>query len=171
MINLFKNKHIDKSGNDEFLSKVASLLIHAAKIDEIYTDDEKEIIKNNYKLTNLIHPTNEIPKCFKIGHGNIIFGYVHISFDVEIKNFSIVSNYCDLGHNLMVNNYFTAMPGVIVGGNCEIRENTLIGSGVKIHQNLKIGKNCKIGMGTLVTSNIKSNTATVDHPRKIVKEI
>lgn len=132
---------------------------------------EKEIIKNNYKLTNLIHPTNEIPKCFKIGHGNIIFGYVHISFDVEIKNFSIVSNYCDLGHNLMVNNYFTAMPGVIVGGNCEIRENTLIGSGVKIHQNLKIGKNCKIGMGTLVTSNIKSNTATVDHPRKIVKEI
>tara|TARA_B100001175_G_C19011288_1_gene403596 strand:- start:110 stop:538 length:429 start_codon:yes stop_codon:yes gene_type:complete len=45
MINLFKNKQLDKSNNDEFLTKVASLLIHAAKIDEIYTDDEKEIIK------------------------------------------------------------------------------------------------------------------------------
>ena len=45
MINLFKNKEKDKINNNDFLSKVASLLIHAAKIDEVYTDDEKEIIK------------------------------------------------------------------------------------------------------------------------------
>ena len=31
--------------NDELLSKTTSLLIHAAKIDESYTDKEKEIIK------------------------------------------------------------------------------------------------------------------------------
>ena len=31
--------------NGEFLTKVASLLIHAAKIDENYTDNEKKIIK------------------------------------------------------------------------------------------------------------------------------
>ena len=31
--------------NKEFLTKVASLLIHAAKIDENYTDKEKKIIK------------------------------------------------------------------------------------------------------------------------------
>ena len=31
--------------NEEFLTKVASLLIHAAKIDENYTDKEKKIIK------------------------------------------------------------------------------------------------------------------------------
>jgi|TARA_B110000263_G_C15087793_1_gene409375 uncharacterized tellurite resistance protein B-like protein len=46
MINLFKNKEKDKINNNDFLSKVASLLIHAAKIDEVYTDDEKEIIKS-----------------------------------------------------------------------------------------------------------------------------
>ena len=31
--------------NEEYLTKVASLLIHAAKIDENYTDNEKKIIK------------------------------------------------------------------------------------------------------------------------------
>ena len=31
--------------NEEFLTKVSSLLIHAAKIDENYTDKEKKIIK------------------------------------------------------------------------------------------------------------------------------
>jgi len=45
MINLFKNKEKDKINSSDFLSKIASLLIHAAKIDEVYTDDEKEIIK------------------------------------------------------------------------------------------------------------------------------
>ena len=45
MINLFKNKEKNKIDNKHFLSKVASLLIHAAKIDEIYTDEEEEIIK------------------------------------------------------------------------------------------------------------------------------
>jgi len=42
MIDIFKKK---KNHNDNFLTKVASLLIHAAKIDEIYTDDEKKIIR------------------------------------------------------------------------------------------------------------------------------
>ena len=50
---------------------------------------DEEIIKNNYKLTNLIHPLVEQPKCFKIGLGNIIFDNVHISFEVNVKNFSI----------------------------------------------------------------------------------
>ena len=45
MLNLFKKKEKDKINNDDFLSKVGSLLIHAAKIDEIYTNEEKEIVK------------------------------------------------------------------------------------------------------------------------------
>ena len=47
MINFFKNK--DKNKNEEnkaeSYSKIASLLVHAAKIDGIYEEKEKEIIK------------------------------------------------------------------------------------------------------------------------------
>ena len=130
----------------------------------------EEIIKNEYKLTNLIHPLVEKPKCFKTGLGNIIFGNVHISFEVDIKNFSIISNFCDLGHNLIANNYFTIMPSAIIGGNCEIGEQTLIGSGAMIHPRIKIGSNCKIGMGTLITSNIKNNTSVINYPRQTTKK-
>ena len=35
----------DKIKNNNFLTKVCALLIHAAKIDENYTDKEEEIIK------------------------------------------------------------------------------------------------------------------------------
>jgi uncharacterized tellurite resistance protein B-like protein len=47
MFNFIKNfKSKNKNDNDnELLTKTASLLIHAAKIDESYTDKEKIIIK------------------------------------------------------------------------------------------------------------------------------
>ena len=45
MFNLFKKKESDKE-NDLSLIAVASILIHSAKIDENYTDNEKKIIKN-----------------------------------------------------------------------------------------------------------------------------
>ena len=45
MINFFKNKEPDIENNEKSYSKIAALLIHAAKIDENYEDKEKEIIK------------------------------------------------------------------------------------------------------------------------------
>ena len=41
---MFFNKN-DKKVDDSFLIKVGALLIHAAKIDEDYTENEEEIIK------------------------------------------------------------------------------------------------------------------------------
>jgi hypothetical protein len=40
-------KKDDKKIEDSFLIKVGALLIHTAKIDENYTDNEEEIIKKN----------------------------------------------------------------------------------------------------------------------------
>jgi uncharacterized tellurite resistance protein B-like protein len=45
MINFFKKKEKNIFANSESLTKIASLLIHAAKIDENYAEEEKMIIK------------------------------------------------------------------------------------------------------------------------------
>ena len=39
----------EETKNNNFFTKVCALLIHAAKIDENYTDDEEEIIKKTLK--------------------------------------------------------------------------------------------------------------------------
>ena len=64
MFKFLKNKNSSEKtvNDDELLSKTASLLIHAAKIDEKYTDVEKKIIKqtllelgaNQLKIDQLI---------------------------------------------------------------------------------------------------------------------
>tara|TARA_B110000003_G_C16214734_1_gene364902 strand:+ start:125 stop:553 length:429 start_codon:yes stop_codon:yes gene_type:complete len=45
MINFFKNQKKDSPNENSSLLKIASLLIHTAKIDEIYTNKEEDIIK------------------------------------------------------------------------------------------------------------------------------
>jgi len=45
MINLFKNKKNNDVDNNNSYSKIAALLIHAAKIDGTYEEKEREIIK------------------------------------------------------------------------------------------------------------------------------
>ena len=62
MFNFFKKKEPNKRQQIDIISKTASLLIHAAKIDENYTSDEKIIIEktlvelgaNKEKLNDLM---------------------------------------------------------------------------------------------------------------------
>ena len=46
MISFFENKDITKDNEHSSYTKIAALLIHAAKIDEEYTAEEREIIEN-----------------------------------------------------------------------------------------------------------------------------
>ena len=82
MINFFKKKNMETIVNP--LSKIAALLIHVAKIDENYTENEREIIKKaiiglgakNELANNIIIEAEEIEK-----QSNQILG-----FTKEIKN-------------------------------------------------------------------------------------
>ena len=86
MINFLKKKKENINDNSDFLSKVASLLIHAAKIDEVYTDDEKEIIKKTLiKLGAKNSNINEIISKATINEEN---SNQILDFTREVKNTS-----------------------------------------------------------------------------------
>ena len=129
-----------------------------------------EILKNDYEIPNLIHPSIEIPSCLKIGKGNILFANIHLSFEVSIGNFSVISNFCDVGHNLNSDDFLTMMPSVVVGGNCKIGKKVLLGSGSKVLQNIHIGEKCRVGIGSNLTNNLPSNTTIIDYQRKVTKK-
>ena len=84
MINFFKNKQKSKTNNDMSFSKIASLLIHAARIDEVYTNEEKDIIKKT--LIELGAESSNIEKL--IDEASIIEDKSNqiLSFTNEIKN-------------------------------------------------------------------------------------
>ena len=86
MINFFKTKEKKTIDDNNFLSKVASLLIHAAKIDEIYTADEKLIIKKT--LIKLGAKDSTIDKIMSEATLNEENSNQILDFTKEIKNTS-----------------------------------------------------------------------------------
>ena len=70
--------------NNKFLTKVCALLIHAAKIDENYTDKEEEIIKKTLKELGVenesIYQTIEDAKIIEENSNQIL------DFTREVKN-------------------------------------------------------------------------------------
>ena len=79
-------KKENKNVKDSFLIKVGALLIHAAKIDENYTENEEEIIKKTLlelgvKIENLSNVINEA-KIIEENSNQIL------EFTREVKNLS-----------------------------------------------------------------------------------
>ncbi|WP_440907352.1 TerB family tellurite resistance protein [Candidatus Pelagibacter sp.] len=74
----------DEIKNNNFLTKVSALLIHAAKIDENYTDKEEEIIKKTLKELGVedknISKTIEDAKIIEENSNQIL------DFTREVKN-------------------------------------------------------------------------------------
>ena len=86
MFKFFKNKNSSEKtvNDDELLSKTASLLIHAAKIDEKYTDVEKKIIKQT--LLELGANRSKIDQLILTAENNEQKSNQILDFTKEIKN-------------------------------------------------------------------------------------
>ena len=84
MFKFFKNETKDKQKNSDLISKTASLLIHAAKIDENYTTKEKSIIKET--LLNLDSKISDIEKLMVEAENNEKNSNQILDFTKELKN-------------------------------------------------------------------------------------
>jgi len=86
MFKFLKNKNSSEKtvNDDELLSKTASLLIHAAKIDEKYTDVEKKIIKKT--LLELGANQSKIDQLILTAENNEQKSNQILDFTKKIKN-------------------------------------------------------------------------------------
>ena len=80
---MFFNKKKDKNHNS-YLIQISALLIHAAKIDEKYTDEEEEIIKKT--LYSLGANQNELKTLITKGKESLNNANQILDFTREIKN-------------------------------------------------------------------------------------
>ncbi len=83
MLNFFNNKKEPKDYENSYI-KIGALLIHAAKIDQNYTNDEREIIKKT--LIELGSNKDEINKIMECSEKEEENSNQIISFTREIKN-------------------------------------------------------------------------------------
>ena len=86
MFSFFKNKNIDNNNDEDIFSKVASLLIHIANIDQNYTTKEKEIISKT--ILELGAKKENIENIISIAEKNESNSNQILEFTKEVKNLS-----------------------------------------------------------------------------------
>ena len=120
MLNFFKKKNKEVMENS--LAKIAALLIHVAKIDENYTQKEREIIKKaimklsskNEIIDNVLIKAEEIEK-----NSNQILDFTrevkNMNEDSKIKIVEVLWNiiYSDTNADVYENNLMRRLTGLL----------------------------------------------------------
>ena len=122
MFNFIKNKNNKKTNIDNSLTKIAALLIHAAKIDENYTEKERKIIRKavielnskNEMIDEILINAEDIEK-----KSNQILDFTrevkNLNEDLKIKIVEVLWNiiYSDSNPDMYENNLMRRLTGLL----------------------------------------------------------
>ena len=126
---------------------------------------------NDVQWVNLIHPSAVVSNYTKLGDGNIICAGVVINPECKMGNHSHINIGSTLGHDVLMLDYVTVMPGSKVSGNVNLKSKSMVVTGATIIQGLTIEENVVLGAGTVVTKNTKPNYLYVGVPAKEKKTL
>jgi len=130
-----------------------------------------KMIKNSkVSFPNLIHPSvigNS--NNYKIGNGCIVCANNVITVDIAIGSFLILNLSCTIGHDTIIKDFCSVMPGVNISGEVTLGECSYIGTGAKIINLVEIGENTIVGAGAVVSKSLPPNCTAVGIPAKPIK--
>lgn len=119
------------------------------------------------KYFTFTHPTALIGKDVTIGEGSFIGAYSILTTNIKIGNHAILNRANHIGHDTIIGDYFSAMPGVIISGNVTIYDCVYIGTNSSIKEKLNIHSLTTIGLNAGVVKDIIEPGVYVGTPAKL----
>ena len=135
---------------------------------------KRKIISNisnpNISFPTLIHPNVQIGASnVSIGNGCIICAGNILTVDISMGDHIILNLACTVGHDTMIGDFCSFMPGVNISGEVNIENGVYVGTGAKIINQLQIGEWTVIGAGAVVSKTLPANCTAVGIPAKPIK--
>ena len=122
------------------------------------------------KFFTFIHPTALImDKNIKIGEGSFIGANSILTTNIKIGKHAILNRGNQIGHDTIIGDYFSAMPGAIISGNVRIYDCVYVGTNSSVKEKIYIHSLSTIGMNGCVTKNIKQPGTYIGVPAKQIK--
>ena len=133
-------------------------------------EDIVKRLPSNTKYFSFIHPTAQImSEDIIIGEGSFIGAYSILTTNIKLGKHTILNRGCHIGHDCIVGDFFSAMPGSIVSGNVTLGDKVYLGTNSCIREKINIGDNIIIGLNTGVVKDIKQPGVWVGSPIKKIK--
>jgi sugar O-acyltransferase (sialic acid O-acetyltransferase NeuD family) len=126
-------------------------------------------LPKNTKYFTWIHPTALImDDNVEIGEGSFIGAYSVLTTNIKIGKHAILNRGNHIGHDCLIGDYFSAMPGAVVSGNVRIYDCVYLGNNSSIREKLSIHSLTTIGMNGAVVKPIEEVGVYVGVPVKKV---
>jgi sugar O-acyltransferase (sialic acid O-acetyltransferase NeuD family) len=168
--------------NDEFWCKNNNNILPLSKLNiEEYevivavgnSLDRKKIVESLPEKTKFFTHIHEsvliMDKNIQIGEGSIICAGSILTTNIKIGKHAHLNLLTTIGHDTIVNGYFTTAPGVKISGNCNIGECVYFGTNSSVREKITICDNVTIGLNSGVVKNINEEGVYGGLPVKKIK--
>jgi sugar O-acyltransferase (sialic acid O-acetyltransferase NeuD family) len=134
--------------------------------------DRYDIVQKLPKQTKyftFIHPTALVLDNVEIGEGSFIGAYSILTTNIKIGKHALLNRSSQIGHDCIVGDYFSAMPGAIISGNVRIYDCVYMGTNASIKEKITIHSFTTIGSNAAVVKHIEEPGTYTGTPAKKIK--
>jgi sugar O-acyltransferase (sialic acid O-acetyltransferase NeuD family) len=145
---------------------------HVAMVAIANSKDRYDIIQRlpkDTKFFTFIHPTALLMDTIEIGEGSFIGAYSILTTNIKIGKHAILNRGNHIGHDCIIGDFFSAMPGSIVSGNVTIHDLVYMGNNSTIREKLSVHSLSTIGMNSAVVKHIEEIGVYVGCPAVKIK--
>jgi len=114
----------------------------------------------------IVHPRAVVGPETTVGAGSVILALAHVSSSCFLGEHVQVNYTASVGHDSVLEDYVTVLPGANVGGGVRIGAGATIGSNACILQGREIGPGAFVGAGAVVTRSVQAGTTVVGVPAR-----
>jgi sugar O-acyltransferase (sialic acid O-acetyltransferase NeuD family) len=125
----------------------------------------------NIKLATIIHTraTIQNPQTVTVGEGSIIGAGCVLTTGIKIGSNVLLNLNVTVGHDTLIDDFSSIMPGVNIAGNVSVGSEVMIGSGANVINNIRIGDMAIIGAGSVVNHDIPAAATAAGVPARVIK--
>ena len=131
--------------------------------------DTIQRLPKGVRFFTFVHPTALIMDDVEIGEGSFIGANSILTTNIKIGKHAILNRGNHIGHDCVIGDFFSAMPGSVVSGNVRIYDLVYLGNNSTIKEKLSIHSLTTIGMNGAVVKHIEESGTYVGVPVKKIK--
>ena len=120
---------------------------------------------------NIIHPLAMFQDLerIRVGEGNIICAGNIFTTDILMGSFCIINLSCTIGHDAILGDFTSVMPGVNISGGAKLMKGVYVGTGAKLIKATTLGSFAVVGAGAVVDADVKAGETVVGVPARPLK--
>lgn len=132
---------------------------------------QKRLMAQGVQFETLVATTAGVAEYTEIGPGCVLYWDVGVSVNCKIGAGVLLNDGVKIGHDVVIGDFTSIMPGTGISGGCMIGEEVNIGGHAFVIPGRKVGSKAHIAAGSVVFSNVRAGTVVLGNPAKRMREL